>query len=241
MKIPRRRITWRPSRRIVPSRYPTVHLFERVAPATEFEALAELESMTNDRLRDERGEIALVPREERPRGVNPSVIMAPFTHLNPEGSRFSDGTYGVCYVAHDLETAIEETRHHRARFMRATREPPMELEMRVYLVDLDAELHDLRGRRRAMRAVHSAENYAAAQRLARRLRSAGSAGIAYPSVRRPGGECAAVFTPSALSNCRQERHLSYVWDGEQVSRIYRKTEVRLRRKEVRLANRARRR
>ena len=31
--------------------------------------------------------------------------MAAFTHLNPEGSRFSDGSYGVYYAAHTLATA----------------------------------------------------------------------------------------------------------------------------------------
>ncbi len=37
------------------------------------------------------------------------MVMAPFTHLNPKGSRFSDGSYGVYYAAKRLSTAIAET------------------------------------------------------------------------------------------------------------------------------------
>ncbi|MDF2974655.1 MAG: uncharacterized protein K0R61_5105 [Microvirga sp.] len=44
--------------------------------------------------------------------------MAPFTHLNPKGSRFSDGSYGVYYAADRLSTAIAETAHHFASFAR---------------------------------------------------------------------------------------------------------------------------
>jgi hypothetical protein len=39
---------------------------------------------------------------------------------------------------------LQQTRHHRARFLAATDEPTQELDMRVHAVDLDAKLHDLR-------------------------------------------------------------------------------------------------
>jgi hypothetical protein len=42
--------------------------------------------------------------------------MAPFTHINVLGSRFSDGTYGVYYAAARLDTAIRETIHHFSKF-----------------------------------------------------------------------------------------------------------------------------
>jgi hypothetical protein len=108
--------------------------------------------------------------------------MAAFTHLNPAGNRFSDGTYGVFYAARDLDTAIAETTYHRERFMRATGESRMELDMRVYLVDLVAALHDLRGRKAEYPLVYHSDNYAAGQHLAATLRKEGSNGIAYDSV-----------------------------------------------------------
>jgi hypothetical protein len=104
----------------------------------------------------------------------------------------------------------------------------MELDMRVYLADLDGDLHDLRGRRAQYPLVYDAENYAAARHLARTLRQEGSNGIAYDSVRRDGGACAAVFRPRLLANARQERHLCYVWDGERIATVYEKRELRSR-------------
>ena len=223
MTLPTARVEWTPCRRIVPSRFPPIQLFERVTDPADLEAVFELESMTNPRLREEVGDIRLVPEHERISGPGTSVIMAAFTHLNPQGSRFSDGTYGVFYAACDLQTAIAETKHHRELFMRATRQPRMELDMRVYLVDLVGNLHDLRGRKRTHPLAYHEDSYAVGRNLARRLRSDRSNGIVYDSVRHAGGECAAVFRPRLLSNCRQERHLCYVWDGARISTIYEKS------------------
>ena len=225
MTPPVARIAWKPSQRIIPSRFPPIPLFERVTEPQDLQAIFELDALTNPRLRNEAGNIQLVPPEDRVSGPGSSVIMAAFTHLNPNGSRFSDGTYGVFYAANNLDTAIAETRHHRERFMRATGQPRMELDMRVYLVDLEGELHDLRGQRATQPLVYHTDNYAAGRRLGRTLRESGSGGIAYDSVRRIGGECAAVFRPPVLSNVRQERHLCYVWDGRQIATVYEKREL----------------
>lgn len=215
-------VAWAPGVRIIPSRFPPIQLFERVADPGDLEAVLAVESLTNPRLRDEAGDVRLVAPEDRISGPGASIVMAAFTHLNPDGSRFSDGTFGVFYAANDLDTAMAETVHHRARFMRATAQPRMELDMRVYLVDLTAELHDLRGRARDLPHVYDPEDYSASQHLAVALRREGSNGIAYDSVRRRGGQCAAVFRPRLLSNCRQERHLCYVWDGHRISTVYEK-------------------
>ena len=189
------------------------------------EAIFELETLTNPRLRNEAGNIQLVPPEDLVSGPGASVVMAAFTHLNANGSRFSDGTYGVFYAANTLETAVAETRHHRERFMRATAQLRMELDMRVYQVDLEGELHDLRGQRDTQPDIYHPDNYAAGQQLGRTLRKAGSNGIAYDSVRRIGGECAAVFRPPLLSNVRQDRRLCYVWDGRHITAVYEKREL----------------
>jgi hypothetical protein len=208
--------------RIIPSRFPPISLFERVADAADLDAVYQIEMMTNPRLRDEVGDLSLVPHGDRVSGPGSSPIMAAFTHLNPDGSRFTAGHYGVYYAASDLDTAINETKHHRTDFMLATSEPPMELDMRVYTARLNGELHDIRGQQAKFKAVYHPTNYSAAQAFADELREAGSDGIAYTSVRRPNGECFAVFRPRLLSNCRQERHLCYVWDGSSISMVYEK-------------------
>ncbi len=225
MTLPVIRIEWKPCWRIIPSRFPPIQLFDRVTKPDDLETIFELDVLTNPRLRNEVGDIELVPPRDRISGPGTSVIMAAFTHLNPNGSRFSYGTYGAFYAANDLHTAIAETKHHRERFMSATAEQHMELDMRVYLVDLDGDLHDLRGQKATQPLVYHNDNYAAGQHLAGTLRKGGSNGIAYDSVRLTGGECVAVFRPPLLSNARQERHLCYVWNGLQISAVYEKREL----------------
>ena len=220
--IPTADIVWKPCYRIVPSRFPPIGLFDDVADPADLEAVFILEAMTNDRLRDEAGDIALVPPEDRISGHGTTPIMAAFTHLNPQGDRFTDGSYGVFYAALSLDTAVAETRYHRANFLAATQEPAQELDMRVYAVDLTASLHDIRGEAPEFSAFYHAEHYGASQQLALTLRGQGSDGIVYHSVRQQGGECAAIFRPRLLSHCRQERHLCYVWDGQAIKNIYEK-------------------
>ncbi|MEO1193276.1 MAG: RES family NAD+ phosphorylase [Pseudomonadota bacterium] len=221
------RVSWRPAWRIIASRYPPIALFERVADPDDLDAVFELESMTNPRLRDQVGDISLVPKAERVSGPGSSVIMAAFTHLNPEGSRFSDGSYGVLYAAQELETAIAETKHHRARFLSQTAEPATEVDMRVYCVDLDASLHDVRGLQDPELALYDPIDYGAAQAMGRQLRTDGADGVVYDSVRLLGGTCAGVFRPSCLAKARQERHLCYRWDGTDITEVYEKRALNL--------------
>lgn len=219
---PKARISWRPCYRIIPSRFPPIDLFERIADPADWEALAEIEAMTNDRIRDEIGDISLVPVADRISGPGASVVMAAFTHLG-SSSRFADESFGAFYAALSLATAIAETKYHRARFLRATAEAPITVDMRAYAVDLDGRLHDIRGRS-DLADIYDPADYAASQGFARRLRGEGSDGIVYDSVRDSGGECAAVFRPPLLANVRQERHLAYVWDGREITEIYEKRE-----------------
>src|SRR3954469_18752967 len=108
-----RQVRWTPCFRIIPSRFPPISLFDRVARPEDLDAVYAIEALTNDRVRQEVGDLALVPPDERISGPGSTPIMAAFTHLNPEGSRFSDGTFGVWYCAHELETALAEVRYHQ--------------------------------------------------------------------------------------------------------------------------------
>jgi RES domain len=218
---PTRRVRWPQAHRILPSRYPPIQLFERLTddPA-EWETLAEIESLTNPRVRDEIGEIRLVPVEERLSGPGASWVMASFTHLNPNGSRFSDGSYGVYYAAREVATAIAETVFHLGRFYAATADPPHTEAMRVLIGRIDASFHDLRGGSPAFAPCLDPDDYAASRALGRALRTAGSNGIVYPSVRRQGGQCLGGFRPKAVGRPIQGPHLAYFWDGRRISRYF---------------------
>lgn len=220
------RIRWKPSYRLVPSRFPPASLFDRVARPEDLEMVLAAESLTNDRLRDEVGQIRLVPPEERVSGPGTTPIMAAFTHLNPEGSRFSDGTYGVYYAAHEIETAIAESAYHRGRFLARTHEPPGEVDMRAYLADISAELVDVRAWGRRKPDLMNPGDYSASQPFARAKRAEGAGGIVYDSVRREGGQCAAIFRPRLVGPARQGPHVAFVWDGRAITGWYEKSGLR---------------
>ena len=216
-----RRLRWSAACRIVPTRYPSVFLYDRVADPQDFEALYALEAMTNDRVRDEIGEIELVPKVDRIFGPGSGPIMAAFTHLNPDGSRFSDGSFGMFYAAREQRTAIRETQHHLGRFLAATNEAAIHLQMRLYHVAIDARLHDLRGPGPSLAALHDPDRYAASRTVGAALRAGGSAGVVYRSVRdAPRGECVGLFKPRAASGCVHAAHLLYAWDGKVFTDTY---------------------
>lgn len=225
MTYPRVSIEWRPGYRVVPTRYPAVNLFDRVADADDFEALYALEAMTNERVRDELGEIGRVPAQERLYGPGSGPIMAAFTHLNPAGSRFADGSYGVFYAARAQHTAIAETVYHSTLFLQATQERAMQLQMRLYRVGVRGEAVDLRQACREMPAIVDPHSYATGQRIGRQLREQGALGVLYPSVRDDGGECIAAFRTALLRHCVHAAYLVYHWDGERIADVYKLTRL----------------
>lgn len=220
-----RRICWKPSWRLVSSRFPPVGLFDRVASSEDLDIVQAIEGLTNDRLREELGDISLVPEEDRIFGPGTTPIMAAFTHLNGQGSRFTDGSYGVYYAAESIETAVAETRFHRSRFLAATKEPPIEIDMRSYAAGLDADLHEIARMQAELPDIYAPDpsQYGPAQSFAKALRAAGSNGIHYSSVRDPGGECIAVFRPRVMQPVVQGKHYCYVWNGREITDVYVKT------------------
>lgn len=217
-------VGWQPCHRLIASRYPTVSLFDRIAAPQDLDMVFAVEGLTNPRLRQELGQLCLVPVQDRVVGAGATLIMAAFTHLNPLGSRFSDGSYGVYYAADSLATAVAEVSHHRALFLGRTAEPAMDLDLRWIQADATASLHDLRGARQALPAIYDPLSYADSQRLGQTLRQQGSAGLVYDSVRDPAGQCVALFKPKALGRARPAGHIALHWDGRRVSHWFSKGE-----------------
>ena len=212
---------WEYQYRIIPSEYPPINFFEKLVAPELMEELFYIESLTNDRLRDEAGDIALVSSEDRICGPGSSPVMAAFTHTSVNcPSRFSDGSFGVYYAAQTLEAAITETKFHRARFLAYTNEAAGEIDMRVYIGEIIKPLHDIRSS--AYEHLHFSQDWTPSQRFGKSVKTINSWGLVYHSVRHPGGQCIAALRPPTVSIPRQGAHLSYVWDGETICKVYEK-------------------
>ena len=217
-RLPLRQISWKSAWRIIPSKFPPIDLFEDLTndPA-EWELLAELEAALNPRVRQEIGEISLVPPERR---VHSTVVMAPFVHLNPLGSRFSDGSYGVYYAASSLKTAILETVYHLERRLSAGQAAADDLDQRVYVGSIKGRFVDLTRHPRTAAPLLHPTDYEASQRFGAEVRKSERDGIHYESVRHPKNHALAVFDPRRASPPKQERHLRYKWDGQRIARYF---------------------
>ena len=219
-------LDWNPTYRLVPSRFPPVGLFDRVASAEDLEAVFWVQGLTNPRLRQELGAIALVPVADRVFGHGSTPVMAAFCYLNPEGSRFSNGTWGVYYAASTLAVAVAEVSFHRGRFLAATAQPALEVDMRSYVGRVTKPLHDLRPQ--AWQHLHDPDDYGPSQTLAATLRAQQSWGMVYNSVRDPGGQCVAILRPPAVDlPVVQGAHVSLCWDGKSMTRWYSKSDIAL--------------
>ncbi|RAP36237.1 hypothetical protein B1207_08795 [Legionella quinlivanii] len=204
--------------RLIPSRYPPVSLFDWAESAEELEEIALLEGLTNDRLAEEYGRLSLLPKDEWVYGPGSTPLMAAFTHFGV--SRFSDGSsYGVYYAADSVETAIAETRFHREIFLKASNENACIIQMREYQAKVTRALVSICDDRYAPICSPALESYAKSQEFGRRIKLKNEWGILYPSARRAGGKCVAIFRPPALGIPVQAGHYDYIWNGRCISEI----------------------
>ena len=104
--VPIAPVLWAPCFRAIPSAYPPITFFDRVAPPEDLEDLLEVEALTDDRVRASVGRLDLVPIDYRVTGPGAGWIMGAFTHISP--SRFNDETFGAYYTGLERETAIRE-------------------------------------------------------------------------------------------------------------------------------------
>ena len=220
--LTQKRFTMQRCYRLIPSQYPPIHLFEDVANEEEFEAIFAVQSLTNPRIQDEIGLINTIPREERLYAVpGCGYVMAAFTHINPDGSRFSNGDYGVYYAADRLSTALAETIYHKELFLSFTNEPAQELDMRSLIAEFSAELFDLTPLHKNGNPIYSSDNYAMSQALGARVKEEQKDGLVYQSIRAEGTNFA-LFKANTIHQCKQGAHFSYVWNGNKISMVYQK-------------------
>ena len=214
-------VEWR-GVRLVASRFPPISLFEDLASIEDFDLLYAVQSLTNPRLRLEEGDLNNIPREDWVFGHGSSPVMASFCYVNRDGSRFSDGTFGVYYAASSLAAAVSEVAYHRERFLRDMDAPAVEVDMRSYWANVTEPMVDLR----EMHEAHLPDDYGPSRALGKTIRSEGAFGLLYRSVRFPDAECVAVFRPKAIQvPVVQGQHVSLIWDGKSIDSWYEKGDL----------------
>jgi hypothetical protein len=218
------RVRWPRACRLIPTRYPSAGLFDRVASAEDLEAVLELEGWTNDRISNELGLLHTVPRDEWVTGrPMASVVMAAFCHPSPAGARFSDDRRGAWYAGRTVATALAEAVFHRTAELEEIGHFETRMQLRLYHADFSAPFHDIRRAGRAYADLYRPDSYSQSQPFGRALLESGSNGIVYRSVRHDGGECIACFRPALVQNVRVATHYEFRWEGTRKPRVIRLT------------------
>ncbi|MCU1260011.1 MAG: hypothetical protein JWO80_2896 [Bryobacterales bacterium] len=214
---PETELRLRNTNRLVPSRYPSTGILDRVARPEDLEAIIELDSWSNDRISTELGLLHRVPREEWVTGrPMSSVIMAAFCHAHAAGGRFNGPDRGAWYAGLTVETAHAEVIFHRTAELAEIGVFETFVQERAYLADFRGRFHDIR---EGYETCHSPDTYEVSQKLGRDLLEGGSNGLIYRSVRHAGGLCIVCFRPKLVSNVRQGSHYEYRWHGTPVPTI----------------------
>jgi RES domain-containing protein len=189
---------------------------------TEAAILADLEGLTSDRLRAERGKLAALDRRELAwaRRANDLAVYgvthinAAFAYTRTGGNRFNSAERGAWYCAWDSLTALAEVGYHRSRELGFSGRFTDRARYAELLADFIGEVPDLTDTPDHP-ALHAdpAIGYPPGQALADALRRDGYSGLIYPSVRRAAGKCLVVFEPNAIRNVRPAASWELVWNG----------------------------
>lgn len=210
--------------RLIPTAYYKPPVLQPLAETdADLDALADLEALTNRRIIGQRDgladldprELAFRAREQNLRRWGSTHVNAAFLYTRSGGNRFNDERRGAWYSALDDLTALEEVAFHRTRELHFTRYYHDAACYQALLADFIGPFADLRPLEPVPDALHPdpETGYPAGQALANALRENGHAGLAYPSVRRTGGECLVSFVPQVIQNVRPGAKWQLKWEG----------------------------
>ena len=180
--------------------------FVRLAYPLQSNALSSLADTDEDRRT--LGELIGTARESAM-----AYVQRPFDF--PTASRFSDGSYGVLYVADSLDTAVRESAYHLKRVFADGNAPEQDTRKKQLALSVKGKVRDIRAKVDATipRAIYDPIDYQQSQIFGREQRHA-VPGIHYDSVRnREGGHCVGAFAPALISKASIVGDVSLVWDG----------------------------
>jgi hypothetical protein len=201
-------IDYRNTHRLIPTEYSDEGALEKLAlPSGVIADLGELEAVTNERIRAERGQSLTISVGEILQGVPEyRMVNAAFAHAG-NGSRFNDNRRGAWYAGVELETSLAEVAFHKRRFLKDSRfTEKATYEYRDFLADFAGEFSHLEEAEKevCLKPEPVPQCYGPGQGLANMLLYSGSNGIVYPSVRNPRGTCIVCFRPAMVDYPRRD-------------------------------------
>lgn len=202
---------------LIPSRFPPVPLYQRIAGGHDDEVAAVAE-LHNPRVKEKQrllGQWGVAVDDASPRFQNWNH--APFAYSNPEGSWFFDRFVRCLEMSQDKQTALAVSVAKRELFLNRTAEAPTGLDMRMLSRKVSGQFLDLRA---VSVELSQSERRKLGKSLLERAMAEGLSGVLFRSTERPSGIRICVTDGDVLDRAIQGEHFRYSWDGEKVASLY---------------------
>jgi len=202
---------------LIPSRFPPVPLYRRIAGGHDDE-IAAIAELHNPRLKEKQrilGYLGSPDQESSPRFQNWNH--APFAYTNPEGSWFFDRFTRCLEMSLDKQTALAVSVAKRELFLRRTAEGPIGLDMRMLSRRVSGLFLDAQS---LPAGLPLKERRELGSELLARVSSDNLSGVLFRSHERPSGTRICVLDGDVLDRAIQGEHFRYSWDGQHVSSLY---------------------
>jgi hypothetical protein len=223
MKIPTTHLRRNNTHRLIPSKYNVGEdsvLAQIADDDAHLKGIFALDDATNDRLLAENQRHEGIGLREIVVGFPyASIVNASFAHAHPLGGRFNGPHRGAWYAGFELQTSQAEVVFHKTLQLAEIRRFVDVVTYDDYQADFNATFHDLRNGLRGTKAYLDPNSYVESQLFAEDLLTSGSAGIVYPSVRKPDGTCLCCFRPTLVTNVRKGPTYEFRWDGQPKPKI----------------------
>lgn len=198
---------------LIPSRFPTIEVYERLGDKELQNAAKALEARTNPRLTAINQLPSKPTPGERAATQYQNWNHAPFAYKDPRGTFFLGPTHGCLELASDIKTALGIALLRREEFLSSTSEPAMGLDMRVFARRITGLYHDL---------TKLDPNLSKEERrkIGHMLHENGSPGVLFCRPDFGDHRFLAVFDGSLLPKAVQAAHYRFGWDGQKIKSIY---------------------
>lgn len=197
--------------RLIPSRFPPVPVYQGLVANDRLDVLAELEALTNPRLKSE-ARLARTAKSAQNEHRLQNWNLAPFAYGNPEGSTFFGEERPCMELSGDRQTALAVAVARRESFLTRTSEAPTGLDMRLLKTPVSGSFWDLR----PLGVISSRDlQLEIGARAAEEID-----GILFCASERPSGVALSILNGACLGRSVQATHYRFVWDGTKISKLY---------------------
>lgn len=207
--------------RIIPSRYDRAPVLDPLAAGAPggIDAVNELDAGTNPRFTRDRPCLRqrdfLLPDNEL---LHSHVVNGAFAHGSLH-ARFSSPACGVWYSSDSTAGAQAEVAFHKRLELadlgeRAAEHYPQRVRHTEWIASYSGPLDVLDAHSPEAAAILDPVSFRVSQAVGEDLRSGGSLGVVYPSVRHPGAKNHAIFIPAVVTDVRLAHHWELTLDAD---------------------------